>query len=129
MQNTVQMQYYDIEDRFPQQQMLFFQSFSIFHVKTIPPSLDSDLLQCYGNSETDVLKQSYYTNDFKKHYELTSQKNEFKYELAHLQRKQLQFKDIVERNNVTLNISATKWSVEQILVSLKYPEYNLIYEI
>ena len=38
-------------------------------------------------------------------------------------------KDIVQTNNLTLKVSASEWSLKQILVSLESPEYILICKI
>ena len=62
---------YDIEECFPKQQIIIFQSLSTFPVETMPPSLDSDLLITLRKQWDRC--SNYYANNLKNHYELVSQ--------------------------------------------------------
>ena len=101
--------------------MVVLDAFSIFNAEEFPPDSASQQFSVYGYEEMQVLKEHYGTENEVEQWE------EFRFEMVNLRKKWFNFKSQIEGNCMKLKVTATEWTLKQIVQRFSNnPEYGCI---
>ena len=100
----------NIEERFPENSMAILKSLYIFNIDNFPADASSQQFLVHGLEEIDVLVE-HYGNSERVH----EQWSDFRFEMQQLYRKWHDLKKNLERNNLKIKMTATEWTLRQIL--------------
>jgi hypothetical protein len=121
----------NIDERFPKEAVDVLDSFSVFNAEHLPPDTKSNMFELYGKKEIDTLQNHYFCDDQKKAQHLPNKWQDFKFELVQLRKRWFEFKESVESNKMKVKLSATEWTLHQIMQRFSSPDtdYPLLTEI
>jgi hypothetical protein len=89
------------------------------------------MFELYGKKEIDTLQNHYFCDDQKKAQHLANKWQDFKFELVKLRKRWFEFKESVESNKMKVKLSATEWTLHQIMQRFSSPDtdYPILTEI